>query len=90
MEERRYFFIRLPNENVIHALDVCIGLNSTQRYNLADDVLYVKTTPELIDSKVNSGVSLNTIFPAGLTTEVTYQEALIRLSTTEFSEDIEV
>lgn len=85
MEEREYYFVRLPNDNVIHALDVCIGLNDTQRYNLAEDVIYVKTTPELIDSKINGGVGRSTLFPPGLTTQVTYEQALSRLRSAEFT-----
>jgi hypothetical protein len=69
--ERRYFFITIPNENMVHALDVFLGVNVNPRYNIAKDVVGIKTTQDLIDAKVNSGVGINTIFPSGLTTEVT-------------------
>lgn len=71
---RRYFIMDLPNVNVIHALDVCIGLNETQRYSLDGTKLYIKTTPELITAKVNSGIGLSVLFPPGLTREYTIEE----------------
>lgn len=82
---RKYYFINLPNDNIIHALDVCIGENDTQKYSLDRSVLFVKTNNDLIDAKVNKGTKLNSIFPNGLTEEVTYEEAKIRLNTLEFS-----
>tara|TARA_R110000803_G_scaffold101982_1_gene169994 strand:- start:640 stop:912 length:273 start_codon:yes stop_codon:yes gene_type:complete len=90
MEHRQYFFIDVPNENVIHSLNVCIGLNITQRYNLDKDVLFVKTTIKLVEDEMAKGVKLNKIFPPGLTTEVTYLQALTRLNSPEFTEPIEL
>ena len=49
--KRRYFIIELPNQNMSQALDICIGLNSTQRYSLDGNKLLVKTTNELINEK---------------------------------------
>ena len=87
---RQYFIIRVPNENVIHSLNVCIGLNITQRYNLAKDELYVKTNQAYIDKEVGKGVSLNQIFPPGLTTEYTYEEISVILQGYEWQEQIEL
>lgn len=81
---RKYYFIDLPNDNVIHALDVCIGESVIQRQSLDGSVILVRTTQDLIDAKVNSGVGLNSIFPNGLSEEVTYEEALTRCRSAEF------
>ena len=74
MMERRYFFVNLPNENVVHALSVALGTTSIPRYNLAKTVVGIKTTHDIITEKVKSGVPLNIIFPVGLTTEVTEEQ----------------
>ena len=84
MENRKYFILTVPNENMIHALDVCIGDNEDQRWNLAEDELLVKTTDDLINTKINSGVSRTKIFPKGLTTEYTYEEVLALMGTIEW------
>ena len=42
--------------------------------SIDESVLFIKTTTDLIDAKVNSGVSLNTLFPPGLSEEVTLEE----------------
>lgn len=84
---RRYFFIDLPNDNVIHAIEVMAGENNRQIKSLDESVLFIKTTQDLIDAKVNSGVGLKTIFPNGLTTETTYEEAKARVRSSEFKED---
>jgi hypothetical protein len=85
---RRYFFIDVPNENMIHSLNVCIGANDTQRFSLDNSVLFVKTNQACIDKELNKGVKLNKIFPPGLTTEVTYLQALERLNSPEFQEPL--
>ena len=90
MEERIYAILTVPNENMLHALDVCIGDNDTQRRNLAEDELLVKTNQNLIDIKVNSGIGMTKIFPPGLTTYITYEQALTLMSTAEWSAPSEI
>ena len=81
---RRYFIIDVPNENVIHSLNVCIGLNITQRYSLDGKKLFVKTNTTCIDKELEKGVKLNKIFPTGLTTEYTYLQVLEILQGEDF------
>jgi hypothetical protein len=81
---RRYFIIDVPNENIIHSLNVCIGLNITQRYSLDSSLLFVKTNAFCIDKEVKKGVKLNQIFPPGLTTEYTYEEIKVILQGEEW------
>lgn len=88
--ERRYFIIDVPNENVIHSLNVCIGLNITQRYNLTKDKLFVKTNDTCIVKEIEKGVRLNKVFPPGLTTEYTYLQALEILQGEEWTQPIEL
>ena len=87
---RRYFIINVPNENIIHSLNVCIGLNITQRYSLAKDKLFVKTNEDCINKELGKGVKLNKIFPPGLTTEYTYLQALEILQGEEWTQPIEL
>jgi len=86
--ERRYFIIELPNQNMSQALDICIGLNSTQRYSLDGNKLLVKTTNELINEKqktFNIENLLNSVF----CTEYTHEEILTIMNTLEWQlEDI--
>ena len=84
--ERRYFFIALPNENVIKALNVRVGTSVSDTYSLDGSVVFIKTNENLI---ANSSDNFNTIFPPALTTETTLEEALIRLRSIEFTEPIE-
>ena len=74
--ERQYYIIKIPNENVSHSLNICIGENSTQRYSLDGSLLFVKTNDTLIAKEESKGVSRKKIFPPGLTTEYTYEEIL--------------
>ena len=73
-EKRRFFIVEVPNGNLIHSLNVCIGLNETQTYVLNGKSLYVKTTQSRIQEEEDKGVSINKIFPPGLATEYTYNE----------------
>ena len=84
MENRQYFIIKVPNENVIHSLNVCIGFNSTQMYNNNNDKLFVKCTKNLVAAECDKGVKLNKIFPPGLTTEYTYEEIKVILQGEEW------
>ena len=86
--ERRYFFISLPNENVIHALNIRLGENVSNTYNLDGSVIFIKTTADLILNKVNTGISIGVIFPNGLTTELTLEESIVRLRSTEFQNEV--
>jgi predicted type IV restriction endonuclease len=82
--KRRYFIVKIPNENVIHSLNVCIGLNITQKYNLDKSLLYVKTNSDCILKELEKDVRLNKVFPPGLTTEYTYEEILVILQGEEW------
>lgn len=75
-EKRRHFIVTVPNDNVIHSLNVCIGLNISQRYSLDGKSLYVKTVQSLIQGEEDKGVSINKIFPPGLTAEYSYSEVM--------------
>jgi len=85
---RRYFIVDIPNENMIHALDVCIGDNSTQRYSLDGTQLFVKTNGMLLKSKTDNGVDMNTIIPPGLSTEYTLEEVLLILNGPEWTDEM--
>jgi hypothetical protein len=66
----------LPMEEVQHMYDICIGDDGTptcQRKNIAETHLIVITTQDRIDAKVASGVSLDTLFPAGRVTDYDYE-----------------
>jgi hypothetical protein len=82
--ERQYYIVKIPNDNLIHALDVCIGDNATQRYSLDGKNVIVKTNQLLIDKKINTGIERTKIFPPGLTTELTYSQALSLMQTNEW------
>ncbi len=84
MGKRRHFFISVPNENSIHALNVCIGLNGTQIYSIDKKTLYVKTTDVLINNETEKGIEQDKMFPPGLTEEKTYQEANRILKSSKF------
>ena len=87
---RKYYIIKIPNENVIHSLNVCIGFNSTQRYNIAKDKLYIKTDDYQVAAECDKGVKMNQIFPPGLTTEYTYEEIKVILQGEEWQQPIEL
>jgi len=72
---RRYFTVPIPYAEIAHTYDVCIGTPETQRECNDNSQLFVKATQELIDSKVNSGIPFNVIFPEG---SVEYDESQIR------------
>ena len=87
---RRYFIVELPNENVIHSLEVCIGDNDTQRYSLDNSKLYVKTNAMLLNNKIDSGTPMNIIIPPGLSTEYTLDEILIELQKPEWTNNEDI
>jgi hypothetical protein len=82
--ERKYYIIKVPNENILHSLNVCIGVNSTQRYSLDKSMLFVKTNADLIAKEEGKGVSRNKILPPGLTTEYSYEDVLKELRGVEW------
>lgn len=47
---RRYFIMTIPNNEENNALDICIGDNTTQKYNLDSSELLIKTTQGNIDT----------------------------------------
>jgi len=69
--KRRYFIIDLPNEHVINALRVRLGITVFSTYNEDRTKVSVKTTENLIS---NSGKSLKTLFQKGFSTEYTFEE----------------
>lgn len=83
---REYFILKIPNPNsqIKYALDVSIGKNETQRYSLDGSLVIIKTTPQRVGKKEEQGIPFDTIFPPGLTTELTYQEALEMMQTSEW------
>ena len=88
--ERRYFFVNLPNENVVHALSVSLGTTSIPRYNLAGDVVGIKTTVDILANKISNGVAFNTIFPTGLSTEVTLEEYRTTMQGDDWQDNTEI
>jgi len=72
--KRRYFIIDLPNENVIHALNVRLGETVSSIYNADSTKVFVKTTEDFI---TNSSRPFNTIFPPALSTEYTLDEVRV-------------
>ena len=90
--DRRYFKVKIPNPNsqIAHTLDVSIGDNETQRYSLDGKNVIIKTNPERIKEKEDSGVDFDTIFPPGLTTELTYEQALALMQTEEWQTILDV
>ena len=85
---RRYFIVKLPKEQSKKTLDVCIGLNETQRFSNNGNSLYVKTTQELIDKELKKGMKFKDIFPPNLTTEYTYLDVSDILQGNKWNEEI--
>jgi hypothetical protein len=83
--DRIYKIIELPNENVIHALNVCIGEYSNVRYSLDGSKVIIKTTQELIDIEINKGVTLEQIFPSEKTQDFTLEQLKIELQKENWS-----
>lgn len=81
---RLYFKIRVPHEDMMQTLDVCIGENSTKKYSLDKSLMIAKTTQERIDRKAARGISYNKLFPLGLATSLTYEEAYALAQTSKF------
>ena len=83
---REYFILKIPNPNsqIQKALDVSIGDNKTQRYSLDGKKVLIKTTDLRIDKEIEKGVSFDQIFPPGLTTKFSYQEALELMQSDEW------
>ena len=83
---RKYYKIKIPNPNsqIAYALDSSIGMNITQRYSLDGKYVIIKTNDTRIDTIKSSGVDFDNIFPPGLTTELTYEEALELMNTSEW------
>lgn len=78
MENREYYIIKIPNprSSIKDAIDVSIGNDNTQRYKGDGSEVIIKTTPTRINKKEKEGIKFDKIFPPGLTTKVTYKEAL--------------
>jgi hypothetical protein len=85
--DRRYFFITTPEENVVNALTIRLGDNVDQTTSIDGSVVFIKTTEDLIASKISGGMSINTLFPPAFTQEMTYEEAKTRLRSIEFQEE---
>ena len=89
---RQYYVIRIPNPNsqIQDALEACIGQVETQRYSLDGGDVLIKTNAACIKGKTDAGVSMNTLFPPGLTTELTYEEALALMQTAEWQAPLDL
>jgi hypothetical protein len=89
MENRQYYTVKIPNPNsqIQYALEVSIGENETQRYSLDGSLVIIKTTPQRVGKKEEQGIPFDTIFPPGLTTELTYNEALELMQTSEWQNE---
>lgn len=72
--KRRYFIIDLPNEHVINALRVRLGITVFSTYNEDRTKIFVKTTEDLI---ANDNKPFDKIFPPAFTTEYTLDEVRI-------------
>lgn len=81
MGKRQYYEIQIPkgDKRILHALGVCIGADTTQRYSLDEKSVIIKTTGKRIIKKEKKGVKYDIIFPPDFTTKLTYKKAL-RLS----------
>ena len=86
--KRQYYFIKIPNENILHSLNVCIGIDSTQIFSLDRKILYVKTNEKLIAIEESKGVERVKIFPKGLTKEYTYEQVKELLMGDNWQENI--
>ena len=86
--KRQYYFIKIPNENILHSLNVCIGIDSTQIFSLDRKILYVKTNEKLIAIEESKGVGRGKIFPKGLTKEYTYEQVKELLMGDNWQENI--
>ena len=84
--KRQYYIIQVPNPNsgIQHALEVSIGQVDTQRYSLDGSEVIIKTNAKLIKGKTDAGASMNILFPPGLTTAITYVEALVLTRTPDW------
>ena len=82
---REYMVVKVPNDNIALALDVCIGYKDSQRWNNTKDKVVVKTNEGLINHKVEKGIRRDKIFPKGLTTYYTYDELLVELQKPEWN-----
>ena len=89
---RQYYVVSIPNPNsqIQDALEVSIGQVETQRYSLDGSEVLIKTNANLIKGKTDAGVDMNTLFPPGLTTTVTYEEALALMQTAEWQQPFEI
>ena len=74
----------LPPADISHMHDICVGHSGEheciERISVDGFYLFIKTTQELIDKKVNGGVSLDILFPADRTINYTYDEILSELT----------
>ena len=83
---RRYFIIELPNQNMIQALEVCIGIAETQRYSLDNSKLFVKTNQNLIDEKQQS-FDIENLLNSQFVTEYTLEEVKTILNNSDWQND---
>ncbi len=72
-----YYNIKIPNpkSQIAHALDISVGLNSTQLYSLDKKNVLIVTSAENIKIKTDEGVKIEDILPIGLVTRLTKKEA---------------
>ena len=80
---RRYFIMTIPNNEENNALDICIGDNTTQKYNLDSSELLIKTTQENIDVYLSGSTE-------SLGIEYTYEEICSVLSGPNWLGDVEL
>jgi hypothetical protein len=77
---RRYFImdvLQAQAEDVTEALEMCIGLTTTQRYSLDGSKLFIKTTQKDIDAmleKWGGSYTWEQIISLTFTTEYTLEE----------------
>ena len=91
---RRYFIIdksKARVEDLFTALEMCIGVDNTQRYSLDMSLLFIKTTQDAIDKMLanNPGYTLEQILELTFTTEYTYEEALSILDGSDWQKEID-
>jgi hypothetical protein len=89
MNDRQYYTVKIPNpkSSIQKTLDVSIGNNRTQRYSLDENTVMIKTNPQRIAAQEAKGIPFDIMFPPGLTTVLTHEEAKALGQTAEWQNE---
>jgi hypothetical protein len=82
---RQYYVVETSNEHLEHSIHSCIGGAGTQRYSLDGKYILIKTNAALMEQTCCGNVYKDMVLPSGLTTELTYEEALALMRTEAWS-----